>query len=130
MGNEIRTMFQRVDAEMSGFMTEEELKFLFTQADFVQQMQSLGIHPTEAHGLFKLLDDDESGSVSIEEFLSGCVRLKGTAKAVDMITLLFETNKINQKLARAMKILSDFQSSSSSPTGIDVENSAVPSTRV
>jgi len=105
--NQIRVIFKRVDADNSGNMTETELVYLFEQEDFKEQMQYLGIHPTEAAGLFKLLDDDQSGSVSIEEFLSGCIRLKGQAKAVDMITLLFETNKINHKVAKTHQMVSD-----------------------
>merc|ERR1719240_1596619 len=86
-------------------MSEKGLKQLLNQEDFKQQLTSLGIHPTEAHGLFKLLDGDQSGVVSIEEFLSGCLRLKGTAKAVDMITLLFENAKLSRKVERIRKML-------------------------
>merc|ERR1719272_973233 len=103
--NEIRAIFQRSDADHSGNMTEKELELLLNQPDFKMQMECLGIHPTEAHGLFKLLDGDQSGVVSIEEFLSGCIRLKGTAKAVDMITLLFENAKLIRKVERIRKML-------------------------
>jgi len=47
----------------------------------------------------------EFSSMSIDEFLSGCLRLKGTAKAVDMVTLLFETGKMNRKLSRMERML-------------------------
>jgi Ca2+-binding EF-hand superfamily protein len=105
--NQIRVIFARSDTDGSGKMTETELQELMTQEDFKEQMECLGIHSTEAHGLFKLLDDDGSGSVSIDEFLSGCIRLKGTAKAVDMITLLFETNKLNRKVGKILKCITD-----------------------
>jgi len=105
--NQIRVIFARSDTDGSGKMTETELQELMTQEDFKEQMECLGIHSTEAHGLFKLLDDDGSGSVSIDEFLSGCIRLKGTAKAVDMITLLFETNKLNRKVGKILRCITD-----------------------
>jgi Ca2+-binding EF-hand superfamily protein len=105
--NQIRVIFQRSDADQSGNMTERELEFLLGQEDFKMQMESLGIHTTEAHGLFRLLDGDQSGVVNIEEFLSGCVRLKGTAKAVDMITLLFENAKLSRKVEKIRKMLVD-----------------------
>jgi len=103
--NQIRVIFASADTNGSGNMTQKELEQLMEQDDFKQQLECLGIHPTEAHGLFKLLDDDASGSVSIEEFVSGCLRLKGTAKAVDMITLLFETNKLNRKISSMKDML-------------------------
>jgi len=104
---QIRIIFARSDADGSGQMTESELAKLMEQDDFKEQMECLGIHPTEAHGLFRLLDDDCSGSVSIEEFLSGCVRLKGSAKAVDMITLLFETNKMSRKIEKIRRMVAE-----------------------
>ena len=54
--NQIRVIFQRSDLDHSGNMTEKELEYLLTQDDFKNELERLGIHPTEAHGLFKLLD--------------------------------------------------------------------------
>lgn len=102
---QMRVMFQHFDANGSGTLTEKEFEFFLSKPDFQLQLRSLGIHPTEAHGLFKLLDGDQSGVVSIEEFLSGCLRLKGTAKAVDMLTLLFENAKLSRKVERIRKVL-------------------------
>jgi Ca2+-binding EF-hand superfamily protein len=57
-------------------------------------LSALGIEPAEAEGLFKLLDLDNSGTVSVEEFLYGCMRMKGHAKALDMQTLLYENKRM------------------------------------
>lgn len=105
--NQIRLIFDRSDSDHSGNMTEKELQDLLEQEDFKVQMESLGIHATEARGLFALLDNDESGVVSIEEFLSGCMRLKGTAKAVDMVTLLFENAKLGHKVEQIRKMVAE-----------------------
>merc|ERR1719499_3087492 len=69
----------------------------------VAYLSAIGIDPSEAQGLFKLLDDDGSGSVSIEEFITGFLRLKGGAKAVDMVMLLYENRKIGKKLNKIFK---------------------------
>ena len=37
--------------------------------------------------MFHLLDSDESGEVTMEEFFRGFLKLKGPAKGKDMITL-------------------------------------------
>jgi len=113
--NQLRTIFERSDTDHSMCMTEGELAKLMDEDDFNTQLECLGIHPTEAHGLFKLLDDDDSGSVTIEEFLSGCIRLKGTAKAIDMITLLFETNKISKKIGKLTRIVQELQGPDQGP---------------
>merc|ERR1712232_1335168 len=66
--------------------------------ELVAQLHALGVHTDEANGLFELLDDDDSGEVDVDEFVSGILRLKGAAKAVDMATLLYENKKIFRKI--------------------------------
>merc|ERR1712039_77747 len=58
----------------------------------------LDIDAAEAQGLFDLLDADLSGDVSIEEFVNGCLRLKGEATAVDVVTLIHEQKKSAMRL--------------------------------
>merc|ERR1711972_113952 len=55
----------------------------------------LELETSEAEGLFHLLDVDESGEVGIEEFIMGCMRLKGTAKSIDLATLLYENKRVH-----------------------------------
>lgn len=97
--NQIRLLFETSGVD-DGHVTEEVLGELLLVEDFKVQLNALGLHTTEADGLFKLLDGDNSGSVSIDEFISGCLRLKGGAQAVDMVTMLYETNKLSKKLSR------------------------------
>ncbi len=40
-------------------------------------------------GLFLLLDTAECGHVSFEELLDGVLRLRGTAQAIDLATLMY-----------------------------------------
>jgi len=103
--NSIRALFSSSGYGKDGHVTEDALQELMNQNDFKGQLSALGLHTSEAHGLFKLLDGDNSGFVSIDEFLSGCLRLKGTARAVDMVTLLFETSKMNRKMSRMERLL-------------------------
>merc|ERR1712023_172002 len=55
-----------------------------------------GIDVAEAKGIFNLLDLDKSGSVTIEEFVFGLMRIKGAAKAVDTATLIYENKRFYQ----------------------------------
>jgi len=68
------------------------------------QMQSffkfLDVDPSDASGLFRLLDIDGSGEVSAEEFLNGAVRLRGHAKAMDVALLIQEVRQIGKDLKR------------------------------
>jgi len=59
----------------------------------VAYFASLQIDVGEAKSLYQLLDTDEDGSIAIEEFVLGCMRLKGMAKAVDIAMIMYETKK-------------------------------------
>ena len=45
---------------------------------------------TKAWSFFKLLDLDSGGAVEIEEFLMGCLRLRGSARAIDIAKLIHD----------------------------------------
>lgn len=59
-------------------------------------------------GIFQLLDDG-SGIVSIDEFVMGFLRLKGNAKAVDLVTLMYENRKMSKLVKRTLCEVSTLQ---------------------
>jgi len=101
--NMIRGIFEDSDVDGSGQVTFLEFQKLLDNPDMVAYLEAMGIDSSEAQGLFSLLDDDGSGVVSIEEFITGFLRLKGSAKAVDMVMLLYENRKISKKLNKIFK---------------------------
>merc|ERR1712151_1422577 len=53
---------------------------------------SLEIEVETAWEIFKLLDIDGGGTLDIEEFVTGCLRLRGPAKALD-VARVFEMGR-------------------------------------
>merc|ERR1719359_2206297 len=90
----MRDLFQAVDADQSGSITWDELHSHLSDEAVKAYFSLVQIEISEAEGLFHLLDVDESGEVGIEEFIMGCMRLKGTAKSIDMATLLYEHKRM------------------------------------
>jgi len=45
--------------------------------------------------LFNLLDKDNSGTLTLDEFLGGCMRLKGPAKNLDVNVLIDENRRLS-----------------------------------
>jgi len=50
----------------------------------------LEVDPNEAHIIFTLMDTDGSGALSLAEFVSGTLKMKGHAKGIDMLSLMFD----------------------------------------
>ena len=48
----------------------------------------------EATDLFHLMDVNRNGSVSIEEFIEGCLRVKGEAKAKHLLAMQYDMHRI------------------------------------
>jgi len=58
--------------------------------------KAIDVDPCEAKGLFHLLDLDGSGSLSADEFLNGCLRLRGEAKSLDVALLIQEVRRVRK----------------------------------
>merc|ERR1740129_643443 len=96
----LRQIFNQCDADGSGFLTLQEFDSHICD-DYVQaQFAAIGISVDEAWGCFRLLDTDDSGIISVQEFVTGCMRLKGSASSVDVATLLYENKRMARVIAR------------------------------
>jgi len=104
--NCLKTLFSRMDSNKDGILTIEELEACFSDQTVTFYFNMLGIDCSEATGLFRLLDVDDSNEVCVEEFLMGCMRLKGTAKSIDIAHLLYDNKRENKKLQSYMAAVS------------------------
>lgn len=102
MINQMRELFHEIDADGSGTISWQELKSNLTDESMKAYFSLMQIETEEAKGLFQLLDVDESGEVAIEEFIMGCMRLKGAAKSIDLAALLYENKRLHHMLHRYM----------------------------
>lgn len=103
--NEMQAIFQEVDAHCTGKITwqdfHEYLQNEHVQAYFATQQ----LDTSDARELFNLLDVDQNEEVTVEEFVMGCMHLRGQAKSSDVATLLRENRKASQKNMRVMRKL-------------------------
>jgi len=58
----------------------------------------LGMHKSDAKDLFRLLDLDGSGSLSIKEFVHGCLSLRGTAKSLDLARIAYNFGLVEKQV--------------------------------
>merc|ERR1719401_362606 len=97
-----RLLFKELDEDSSGFISFDEIeKHLESQA--VQEyFKMIDVDPSEAKHLFEMLDINDSGEIDLEEFLSGCLRLQGPAKALDLLLVTRENRRFFE---HAIKVL-------------------------
>jgi len=68
--------------EFKNLVNHPEIKEFFTSVG--ASLEEEDAHK-DAEVLFRLLDNDNSEEINKEEFLSGCMKLRGTARALDLL---------------------------------------------
>merc|ERR1712032_51715 len=104
----MKHVFEQADTDKSGTLSWEEFETHLKDEHMASYFAVLGLGIMEAKNLFRLLDLDNSNEVSIDEFLTGCFRLKGDAKQLDLAsqqqqaTLMYENKRLIDRMARFM----------------------------
>ena len=84
------SLFHEIDTDERGVITFGMFEKKVHDEAVQTYFESLEIDVWDAWTFFKLLDLDSGGGIEVEEFLMGCLRLRGTARAVDMAKLLHD----------------------------------------
>merc|ERR1712205_202428 len=84
------------DDDKSGTLSWNEFEKHLGDRRVSAYMASLDLQVSELRVVFEILDTERIGTVTIDDFVWGCMRLRGTAKSVDMCTLLYEYRKSAQ----------------------------------
>merc|ERR1711988_1160796 len=86
-----------------GVFTFEELVSSVHIPRFQAKFAVLGIEPEDAFSLFKLLDKSGDGIIDGDEFVSGCLRLRGMATRLDVEMLSYSFEFHMKKLDKFME---------------------------
>jgi len=107
---DIRRFFEEADADGNRSISLAELRNHLKDDRIKAFFASLEIEVTQAEDLFYLLDEDDSGNIGFQEFIAGCMRLRGTATSMDLNLLLWECEKLMCKFSDfALEIQSRFE---------------------
>merc|ERR1719330_2301087 len=99
----IKRFFRAADTDNDGHLTWEEFEEHLTKPEVQAYFRSMDLNVTQAGRLFDLLDVDLSNKVTVNEFLEGCIRLKGQASSIDMNMLLLTQERTFERINRVFK---------------------------
>merc|ERR1712137_1331765 len=73
-----------------GEIDVDELRAYFESEDIATYFSALDLNVMQVKTLFSLMDVDGNNVIDQDEFIWGCLRLKGNAKSLDVATLHLE----------------------------------------
>lgn len=83
----LKSLFQDMDKDSSGSLTVDEFMLATKLPDVEEKFGRLNIGVSELDWLFEVLDATGDGTLSITEFVAGCLRLTGMAKSRDLFQI-------------------------------------------
>jgi len=99
------SIFEELDADRSGQISLDELKKFIESPTIATYFSALDLNITEVRTLFSLIDVDRSGTIDRDEFIWGCLRLKGDAKSLDLALLQYDVKGIQQMVEQMADVI-------------------------
>lgn len=94
----IQHFLDEADNDGNGVMDKDELNGFMSHPHFQKALHGLGLEQHEVSAIFAVLNDGNSPGVSHDEFIGGCMRLAGGARAIDSVLIMHEQTKISNKV--------------------------------
>jgi len=105
--NRFRKFFHHMDDDDSGYITEDEFLKHIADPKVHAFFATLGIDSTDAVSLFKLIGTESVvKGIDIEDFVMGCLRLKGAAKSCDIARLMYENKMMQREISDLVAYMS------------------------
>eukprot|EP00434_Breviolum_minutum_P032125 symbB.v1.2.028412.t1/scaffold2968.1/size66330/2 len=86
----LRNVFREIDEKSNKSISMEDLQEAMLAHKLSSFFESMGIATQDVMTLFQIIDSDGSGSIDVDEFVTGCMRLHGPAKSLDVAKMGFE----------------------------------------
>lgn len=93
--------FKIVDEETHTEITKVDFDKHLRNGHLDNYLDAVDLTRDTCTDLFELLDADHSNTVNIDEFVDGCMRLKGHPRAADVAAVLMVVRKQNEKFRKS-----------------------------
>lgn len=86
---ELRGIFAEADTSCDGAICKAEFECMMENVNVCRTFEKLGLDTDEVVALFDVLSDDD-GEADYEEFLSGALKMKTSARAIDAVQIMHQ----------------------------------------
>jgi len=98
--NSLKEIFREIDLDSSDHISLQELKDALKTPKMKSFMNSLDISTQDVWTLFMVVDADNSGEISLDEFVYGCMQLQGPAKGLQVARMSYENTVMRQEIRK------------------------------
>lgn len=98
-------LFASIDDDKSGYVNIKEFEHHFSDESVLSIFRALNLDHHDAWELFAAIDSNQSGTIDAEEFLDGCMHLRGPAKAINLAGVRRDVLKIKQDMQELMEFV-------------------------
>lgn len=98
-------LFNEADYNRNGSLTQAELAKYMRNERVVAYMQGYDLDVADFGAIFELMDQDGNGSVGLDEFVLGMMKLKGKARCLDVMRLFQCMDSIETHLSEIQLVL-------------------------
>lgn len=104
---EVRNIFGEADSDESASISFHELTKHLKKPWVKAYFAGLDIDPSEAQIIFALMDIDGSEVLTLDEFVEGVMKMKGGAKNIDVLSMMFDQARFNLRFNTLCSFLED-----------------------
>eukprot|EP00440_Ansanella_granifera_P036553 gb/GFBE01039657.1/.p1 GENE.gb/GFBE01039657.1/~~gb/GFBE01039657.1/.p1 ORF type:complete len:590 (+),score=98.22 gb/GFBE01039657.1/:1-1770(+) len=101
----LREIFAVIDTDKSGVLSVAEFDQIMQQPFLEAILIAMELDTHDTWTLFWILDKNGDGTISTEEFIKGCVRMKGPAKSLDVVHLLAEIAEVKKMSVKLSELV-------------------------
>ncbi|CAE7421180.1 SCN4A [Symbiodinium natans] len=103
----VLNLFRKSNLNEKDELSLVEFQRMLETKELRELFQAVDVDVNDAESLFRLLDIDETGTLSPQELVDGWIRLRGPAKALDLAVLMSDNNRMDAKVDWICELVSN-----------------------
>jgi len=125
MVDTLTEIFQGWDTQGIGLCSAAEFEARIQDKNLRNLLRSMDVDTRDAVALWKMFDVNGEGNINLDDFIHGCISLRGSAKAIHLERASLELFRITDDLAQILPSVENFSTIASSLERIEARLRAV-----